>query len=437
MPTRPPRRQVLTKSPLDRIHLLRMQVRDLMDLNNIRGIMSFFGFGEDQPFLVPQDRCEFECRTKSNFAYFSVNYFVITCLIGFQHALLNPIFMVVLTVLGAGWAYCNYLTVHETSGNPVIILGGPTTPMQRDTCMMLGTMFIHERVRRLMMGYVASIILIIVFGGPLLLYTLVVSLFLIVLHAIMRNQPLATYDELEDKYHDLSSSEYEDDHGHGYLIWIVFTIIAIPAETVENCVLANENASPEQTNARMVRTPPLKVAFVCDDTAQRFAEASVDGLPYLHMYAHEAMVPVRCEEAFDLWMSKVWVQGGVPPGRLPTSLETQGHGRGREGCIRRIMGGLTREQILRAGVPTDNTRIASVLYTVLTLPMPYHSYVAHVQFIPVGDGQTLVRWDGKLAPKRWDVRWFGGFFCWLVVAVFRVAVGHMLRGYAKSLKKKQ
>ncbi|ETW01710.1 hypothetical protein, variant [Aphanomyces invadans] len=138
MPSRPPLRQNMTKSPLDRIHLLRLQVRDLMDLNNIRGFFSFFGFGEDQPFLVPQDRCELECRTKSNMAYFSVNYFVITCLIGFQHALLNPIFMIVLTVLAAGWAYCNYLTAHESPGNPVIILGGPTTPMQRDTCMALG-----------------------------------------------------------------------------------------------------------------------------------------------------------------------------------------------------------------------------------------------------------------------------------------------------------
>ncbi|ETW01709.1 hypothetical protein H310_06319 [Aphanomyces invadans] len=201
MPSRPPLRQNMTKSPLDRIHLLRLQVRDLMDLNNIRGFFSFFGFGEDQPFLVPQDRCELECRTKSNMAYFSVNYFVITCLIGFQHALLNPIFMIVLTVLAAGWAYCNYLTAHESPGNPVIILGGPTTPMQRDTCMAL-----------------ASVILVIIFGGPLLLYTMVVSVFLIILHSIMRNQPLATYDELEDRYHDLSDSDYENDHGHGHLL---------------------------------------------------------------------------------------------------------------------------------------------------------------------------------------------------------------------------
>ncbi|CAK4658270.1 hypothetical protein LEN26_000380 [Aphanomyces euteiches] len=195
------RRQNLAKSPLDRIHLLRLQVRDLMNLNNIRGFFSFFGFGEDQPFLLPRDRCEFECRTKSNMAYFSVNYFVITCLVGFQHALVNPVFMVVLTVVAAGWAYCNYLTANESAGHPVIILGGPTTPMQRDTVMMLTT-----------------IILIIVFGGPLLLYTIIVSLFLILIHAIMRNQPLATYDELEDLYRDLSSSDYEDNHGHGYLI---------------------------------------------------------------------------------------------------------------------------------------------------------------------------------------------------------------------------
>ncbi|OQR93856.1 hypothetical protein ACHHYP_02198 [Achlya hypogyna] len=200
MPTRMPRGNNLAKSPLDRMYLLQLQIRDLIDLRNFRGFYSFFGFGEAQPFNVPVDRCELTCRTQSNLMYYSSNYFMITMLLGFEHALMNPMFMIVLTIIAAGWAYCNYLTANESSSNPVIILGGPTTASQRDTCMMLG-----------------SIILVIVFGGPLLLYIVIVSLFLIILHAIMRNQALATYEELEDRYHELSSS-YEDDHGHRHLV---------------------------------------------------------------------------------------------------------------------------------------------------------------------------------------------------------------------------
>ncbi|KAG9414915.1 hypothetical protein AC1031_008332 [Aphanomyces cochlioides] len=45
--------------------------------------------------------------------------------------------------------------------------------------------------------------------------------------------------------------------------------------------------------------------------------------------------------------------------------------------------------------------------------------------IPQGDNSTLVKWSGKLAPKRWDYNWFGGRLCWLVLLLFRTVVSRL------------
>ncbi|CAK4111526.1 unnamed protein product [Aphanomyces euteiches] len=161
--------------------------------------------------------------------------------------------------------------------------------------------------------------------------------------------------------------------------------------------------------------------YVNQASFDQFLVADIDGLPYLHEYSYEAEVPVRCDEAFDLWMK-----------HDQFSLENEGQGGGREGSIRRMGGGLVRETLVQVGCP-DNQRIASAQYTILILPLPFHDYKGFIQFIPQGDNSTLVKWSGKLAPKRWDYNWFGGRFCWPVLLLFRTVVGDFLNKFTRKV----
>ncbi|CAK4655248.1 unnamed protein product [Aphanomyces euteiches] len=95
-------------------------------------------------------------------------------------------------------------------------------------------------------------------------------------------------------------------------------------------------------------------------------------------------------------------------------------------------GGLLREALVQVGCP-DNQRIASAQYTILSLPLPFHDYKGFIQFIPQGDNSTLVKWSGKLAPKRWDYNWFGGRCCWLVLLLFRTVVGDFLNKFTRKV----
>ncbi|KAF0743014.1 hypothetical protein Ae201684P_000504 [Aphanomyces euteiches] len=165
--------------------------------------------------------------------------------------------------------------------------------------------------------------------------------------------------------------------------------------------------------------------YVNQASFDQFLVADIDGLPYLHEYSYEAEVPVRCDEAFDLWMKHVWLADQF-------SLENEGQGGGREGSIRRMGGGLVRETLVQVGCP-DNQRIASAQYTILILPLPFHDYKGFIQFIPQGDNSTLVKWSGKLAPKRWDYNWFGGRFCWPVLLLFRTVVGDFLNKFTRKV----
>ncbi|EQC33636.1 hypothetical protein SDRG_08740 [Saprolegnia diclina VS20] len=153
-------------------------------------------------------------------------------------------------------------------------------------------------------------------------------------------------------------------------------------------------------------------------------------------YTLEVDVALDVNAAFDLWINGIWVQGGLSLLKPPVSLETPGVGRGRIGCTRRVLGGAVREHILDAGVPSSTKQVASVLYTVVTMPLPFHEYKALVEFEPrtVIDGSpcTRVRWRGCVAPKAWDLY---GIACWFVCVFFRLAVSPMLSSYAAHAAK--
>ncbi|RHY04859.1 hypothetical protein DYB36_005579 [Aphanomyces astaci] len=197
---------------------------------------------------------------------------------------------------------------------------------------------------------------------------------------------------------------------------------------------------------------------VSETSVAQYHVAEVDGIPYSYEYTHDTTLPVGVDDAFDMWINEVWVgvsltcevqcqlnlmcmmiQGGFPPSKVPFVLEKEGQGRGREGSIRRAYYGLLREEILQVGSrqpsPSSGTkhdgkpRIRTVLYQAPTMPLPFHHYKGLVRFIPQGDDQTLIRWSGKLAPKRWDMTWFGGLFASLVFVLFRFAVGQMVTGW--------
>ncbi|KDO29223.1 hypothetical protein SPRG_19893 [Saprolegnia parasitica CBS 223.65] len=140
---------------------------------------------------------------------------------------------------------------------------------------------------------------------------------------------------------------------------------------------------------------------------------------FMPAYTLEVDVALDVDAAFDLWIKGIWVQGGLSLLKPPVSLETPGVGRGRIGCTRRVLFGAVRERILDAGVPSSTTKIASVLYTVVTMPLPFLEYKALVEFEPrtVIDGSpcTRVRWRGCVAPKAWDIY---GLACYVVCISF-------------------
>ncbi|OQR93851.1 hypothetical protein ACHHYP_18006 [Achlya hypogyna] len=154
-------------------------------------------------------------------------------------------------------------------------------------------------------------------------------------------------------------------------------------------------------------------------------------------YTLEDELPLSLADTFHLWMQGVWVEGGFATVKPPVTLENEGTGSGRVGCTRRMLGGSVREHILDSGAPVDETRVATVLYTVLSLPMPFHEYKSLVEFVPEtpvdGAPRTRVRWSGQVAPKPWD-RY--GVFCWLVTVIFSLAVGSAFSDFTRAARQR-
>ncbi|OQS04445.1 hypothetical protein THRCLA_20881 [Thraustotheca clavata] len=174
------------------------------------------------------------------------------------------------------------------------------------------------------------------------------------------------------------------------------------------------------------------MTFVNPETIASYSNSTTsDGATsFISAYSFDAEVPLSQSAAYDLWVQGIWVQGGFAAIKPPVTLEIPGEGRGRKGCLRSLLGGVVREKILDAGAPNGNpSAIATVLYTIVSFPLPFREYKSLVEFIPLppinGEPRTLVRWSGKLAPKAWDVF---GILCWAVSIFFTLAVGSMLSG---------
>ncbi|CAI5725819.1 unnamed protein product [Peronospora effusa] len=155
--------------PQHALQKIRNKIVKSVNIQNVRGVSQFFGFGEEKPFNVPE-RQVLASRCRKNALYFSANYAISAALVGVVTILLNPFFLFVLICLGGFWLYMSSATADESPENPTKIMGRTVTPEQRQ----LG-----------MLGVSAAVI--VVFGGSILFTICSASGALAISHAILRD----------------------------------------------------------------------------------------------------------------------------------------------------------------------------------------------------------------------------------------------------------
>ena len=102
-------------------------------------------------------------------------------------------------------------------------------------------------------------------------------------------------------------------------------------------------------------------------------------------------VVVACSvvEAFDQWISVVWIGGGSL-GR--PVIKDRGNLVTGEGCIRVVGGGVT-EKILVSEIPSK------IIYTVCAGPFPVQYHRGYVRFQPTSPAETEIAWECDFTPS--------------------------------------
>ncbi|EQC33637.1 hypothetical protein SDRG_08741 [Saprolegnia diclina VS20] len=156
-------------APMNSMAMMAAKMKDVMNLRNLRGVVSFFGLGEPKPFEVPAKEIALS-RLRKNMLYFATNYMLVVACVGFLSILMNPFFLFILMCIAAGWYYVAQITANETEENPFKIGGRSVSASQRNVGMLAVT------------G-----VLVVYFGGSVLFSIFSVSTFLAIAHAFLRN----------------------------------------------------------------------------------------------------------------------------------------------------------------------------------------------------------------------------------------------------------
>ncbi|EQC33631.1 hypothetical protein SDRG_08735 [Saprolegnia diclina VS20] len=159
----------------------------LISYDNIRDLQTFAGLGDllSRPYTLPNSSGELSRRFQRNVLFFIANYAVVFGFFTFLNALAAPQFLFVLMLLGAGWFYFDKLATEESlRSGPTYFLGVPTTTEQRNTILVI-----------------TSLVLSVIYGGPVLMYALSSSVFLCAAHACLRNAQLPTDEEMVHLLH--------------------------------------------------------------------------------------------------------------------------------------------------------------------------------------------------------------------------------------------
>ncbi|ETW01714.1 hypothetical protein H310_06322 [Aphanomyces invadans] len=164
--------------PVGQLDVVKAKLKDVMSLKNLRGIVLFFGLGEQKPFQVPAKAIMMN-RTRKNLLYFATNYAAVAILVGFVSILMNPFFLFVLMCIAAGWYQNAQISATETEDNKFTVMGRPVDANQRNVGMT---------------GITA--LLIIYFGGSVLFSIASMSALLSASHAFLRNSNIPDDDDL-------------------------------------------------------------------------------------------------------------------------------------------------------------------------------------------------------------------------------------------------
>ncbi|OQR93833.1 hypothetical protein ACHHYP_02195 [Achlya hypogyna] len=164
-------------APMNSVAMMRAKMKDVMNLRNLRGVVIFFGLGEQKPFEVPAKEIALS-RMRKNMLYFATNYMLVVACVGFLSILMNPFFLFILMCIAAGWYYVAQITANETEENPFKLGGRPVNASQRNVGMLAIT------------G-----ILVVYFGGSVLFSIFTVSTALSIAHSFLRNSNIPDEDD--------------------------------------------------------------------------------------------------------------------------------------------------------------------------------------------------------------------------------------------------
>ncbi|ETV71114.1 hypothetical protein H257_13513 [Aphanomyces astaci] len=164
--------------PVGQLDALKAKLKDVLSLKNLRGVVLFFGLGEQKPFQVPA-KAVMMARTRKNLLYFATNYACVAILVGFISILMNPFFLFVLMCIAGGWYQNAQISTTETEENKFTVMGRPVDAAQRN------------------MGLIGlTAVLIIYFGGSVLFSIASMSALLSASHAFLRNSNIPDDDDL-------------------------------------------------------------------------------------------------------------------------------------------------------------------------------------------------------------------------------------------------
>ncbi|CAK4079446.1 unnamed protein product [Aphanomyces euteiches] len=168
---------VAPATPQGKLDVVKAKLKDVVSLKNMRGVVIFFGIGEQKPFQVPAKEVAMN-RTRKNLLYFATNYACVAVLVAFISILMNPFFLFILMCIGAAWYQNAQITSTETEENKFQVLGRAIDAAQRNMILI---------------GLTA--VLIIYFGGSVLFSIASMSALLSACHAFLRNSNIPDEDE--------------------------------------------------------------------------------------------------------------------------------------------------------------------------------------------------------------------------------------------------
>ncbi|RHY96854.1 hypothetical protein DYB37_004376 [Aphanomyces astaci] len=183
--------------PVGQLDALKAKLKDVLSLKNLRGVVLFFGLGEQKPFQVPA-KAVMMARTRKNLLYFATNYACVAILVGFISILMNPFFLFVLMCIAGGWYQNAQISTTETEENKFTVMGRPVDAAQRNMGLIGRTIppSIPTSCSHVFGLHVVTAVLIIYFGGSVLFSIASMSALLSASHAFLRNSNIPDDDDL-------------------------------------------------------------------------------------------------------------------------------------------------------------------------------------------------------------------------------------------------